>query len=180
MRTIRDSSSGSDVPNCTYSRIKAEKQTKIKEVDDTTEDENSDSVYTQQMVDKFVQEVIQKAKKEYFRQCENCQDNTDSKSHDSKSRERRKDKENGKPTSDKPSKKSGREKPKHRHHYKYSDPVDEKEISEYEQQDSDSLLQWNPNFGTVASDTKTTRRNGYYNRMVATFRRVLGCCFGKT
>jgi hypothetical protein len=30
---------------------------------------------------------------------------------------------------EKSSKKSGKDKPKHRHHYKYSDPVDEKEIS---------------------------------------------------
>ncbi|XP_045172114.2 uncharacterized protein LOC123534105 [Mercenaria mercenaria] len=169
---------GEEVPNCTYSRIKAEKQTKARGDDNSIMTESNGSLDTQQMVDSFVQEVIQKAKTEYFRQC----DENEAKSRGPKNEKRRKDKENGRLAPDKSSKKSGKDKPKHRHHYKYSDPVDEKEISEYEQQDRDSLLQWNPNFGAVTSDSRknSTNRNGFYNRMVATFRRLLGCCFGKT
>jgi hypothetical protein len=53
---------------------------------------------------------------------------------------------------------------------------------EYEQQDKDSLLQWNPNFGAVSTDARknSTTGSGFHNRVVAAFRRLLGCCFGKT
>ncbi|KAL4223280.1 hypothetical protein ACF0H5_016752 [Mactra antiquata] len=78
-------------------------------------------------------------------------------------------------------KKSNKEKQKRRHHYKYSDPVDEKEISEYEQQDSDTLLQSNTSTGELKKDRKNlTTRNRFYSRTVTTFRRMVGCCFGKT
>lgn len=56
MKTIGDGGTGNEVPNCTYSRMKAEKQTKTRT--DDTMIEMKDSTATQQMVDSFVQVLI--------------------------------------------------------------------------------------------------------------------------
>jgi hypothetical protein len=53
MKTKGDVSTGSEVPNCTYSRLKAEKQTKEKA--DNPLPESNGSAETQKLVDNFVQ-----------------------------------------------------------------------------------------------------------------------------
>ena len=53
MKTKGDGSTGIEVPNCTYSRLKAEKQTRVKS--DGVLQDNHEPSETQQLVDSFVQ-----------------------------------------------------------------------------------------------------------------------------
>lgn len=178
MRTIGDSapSSQGQGQTCSYSRRKAEKQTRCKADDNDVANEHIDKE-NQQLVDRFVQDVIEKAKTEYFRQCEQGGDSK----KDTKKGKHLKGKENGS-IGTKSQKKPGKDRHKHRHHYKYSDPVDEKEISKYENpEEEDSLLEWNPNFGEISTDSRrSSDKNGSQNRFVLMFRRLMTCCFGKT
>ncbi|XP_052797429.1 uncharacterized protein LOC128229683 [Mya arenaria] len=159
-----------DNVKCTYSRRQTDKRATYQDGKEVVHD-NGKPFEQQEMVDKFIQDVIEKARAEYKRQLKG-----DSKNGS----KRRKEKNKDQPTKDKSSKnKSASSKgTKKKHHYKYSDPVDEKEILEYEQEETQ--LQWNPNFGEERKEKEEPRQESVYNRLADSLRSLFVCCLGKT
>ncbi|WAR02011.1 hypothetical protein MAR_008569, partial [Mya arenaria] len=152
---------------CTYSRRQTDKRATFQDGKEVVQ-ENGEQFEQQEMVDKFIQDVIEKARAEYKRQ---------QKGESKHGSTRRKEKNKDQTTKD--MKKSASSKgTKKKHHYKYSDPVDEKEILEYEQEETQ--LQWNSNFGEERTEKEEPRQESVYNRLAASLRSLFVCCLGKT
>ncbi|WAR02010.1 hypothetical protein MAR_008568 [Mya arenaria] len=160
-----------DNVQCTYSRHQTDKRATFQDGKEVVQENREQQFEQQEMVDKFIQDVIEKARAEYKRQQKG-----ESKHGSTRRKERNKDQT----TKDKSSmKKSASSKgTKKKHHYKYSDPVDEKEILEYEHEETQ--LQWNPNFGEERKEKEEPRQESVYNRLAASLRRLFVCCLGKT
>ncbi|WAR02024.1 hypothetical protein MAR_008582 [Mya arenaria] len=160
----------SDNVQCTYSRHQTDKMATFQDRMEVVQ-ENGEQSEQQEMVDKFIKDVIEKARAEYKRQ---------QKDESKNGSKRRKEKNKDQTTKDISSKKKSASKKgtKKKHHYKYSDPVDEKEILEYEQEEMQ--LQWNPNFGEERKEKEEPRQESVYNRLASSLRRLFVCCLGKT
>ncbi|KAL4223281.1 hypothetical protein ACF0H5_016753 [Mactra antiquata] len=74
LKSIKDTMGSQDGQQCSYSRRKKEKKAKIKFDDSINEEPITNGVDDQVLIDSFVQEVIEKAKMEYLRQCKDVHD----------------------------------------------------------------------------------------------------------
>ncbi|WAR02025.1 hypothetical protein MAR_008583 [Mya arenaria] len=159
-----------DNVQCTYSRRQTDKKATVQDGKDVVQ-ENGEQFEQQEMVDKFIQDVIEKARAEYKRQ---------QKAESKKGSKRRKEKSRDQPTKNKSSKKKSAisKGTKKKHHYKYSDPVDENEILGYVEKEEETQLQWSPNFEDKRKEER--RQENAYNRLAAPLRRLFMCCIGKT
>lgn len=185
-KNVTNSFPGNEDMNCSYSRYKMEKKTNSQADDNSANINDIETFEHQILVDNFVQEIIKRAKSEYLRQCPKLNDENGVKSRDSAVVQRLHEDADGSnetPTQDKKSHKSNKNRSKHSKRqpkYKYSDPVDEKEISKYEhqQQQTDPLLEWNPNFGKHSERRESL--HGFYHRLGTSARRLFSCCFSKS
>lgn len=165
--------------NSTYSMRKEKKKADIQMSEEYSADNEVDNGDYMKLVDNFVQGVIERAKQEYLGSCANSGVETGVRQMNEEDRlladaDKSRENERLKKSAENRKGSSGRRKP----HYKYSGPVDEREISGYESPEASSLLNKRSEF--ELEDTMKAEHRTIYERVAAALRRLLSCCAGKT
>lgn len=184
MSVLCSSKHGDKNENSTYSRRKKEKKAKVQMAENSAMDNSVDTGDYMTLVDNFVQDVIERAKQEYLSSCPNGGTSIEIRDSDEDEGARLRTDEERSREYDRPKKNTGTKKTngkgsgRRKPHYKYSGPVDEKEISGYESPEASNLLKNRSEF--ELEDTAEAQNRSVYARVATALRRLISCCIGKT